>query len=306
MSKKTAFALFFLSLVCNWSCKNHKKITGPVTLKFNLEKGSRFGYNALMKMRLTENISGQQIDVANQMGFGYEFEVRDDSAGWKILSSTFRRIYLNLNAGGQSIHIDTDSTQSDTTTPSGMMTRIYSSLMGGQFSFTMDGQGNVGRVFGMQEMIRKMAQSINPGNPEPLMLNISKSIDENNFRQNIEQSFKIYPDHPVKEGEQWTGSLVTVSNGLTIQFRNIYTLQSIKDDIAHIKVDARLSSRADTSYSGASQVVGEMHGETDCDIETGIPLKSRMDMQINMVVGVKGQQIPVKMHISMETTGKKE
>jgi len=261
-----------------------------------------------MNMRITENISGQQIDVANQMGFGYEFQVKDDSAGWKILNSTIKRIYMNINAGGQSIHIDTDSSQPDTTTPSGMMTRIYSSLVGGQFSFTIDGQGKVGRVFGMQEMIQKMAQSINPNNPESLILNISKSIDENNFRQNIEQSFKIYPDHPVKPGDQWTGSLATVSSGLTIQFQNIYTLKSISiiDDIAHIAVNAKLSSGADSSHSGASQVTGEMNGETDCDIETGIPLKSRLDMQVNMVVGVKGQQIPVKMIISMDATGKKE
>jgi len=276
-----------------------------ITLKFNLGKGSKLDYTGSVDMNISENVMGNNVNVQNKMRMGYLFEVLNDSAGWKTLNSTISRISMDMNANGQSLKFDTDSSVSDTTGPSGMMMKIFGAMKGGQFSFTMDEKGNVGEVRGMKEMMEHTLTKINVPNAEMIMQNMGKSFDADNFKQNLEQSFAMYPDKPVKPGDTWTRTSSLNSNGMPIKMENTYTLNSVSGNIADVKVSSKLSSGTEGSSMGVKELTGTLTGDTHYDIASGVPLDGSMQMKMNMKVSAQGQEIPVNMVMTMTTLGKK-
>jgi hypothetical protein len=295
-------ASLFLFMSCGPSSPGNGN---AITLKFNVGKGAKFNYTANVGMHITENVMGQTMNMENKIGMGYIFEVEKDSAGWKTLTSTINKISMDVNAGGRSLKFDTDSSLSDTAGPEGMMSKIFGAMKGGQFSFTMDEKGHVGSVYGMKEMMERMVSRLNVPNAEMIMQSMGKSLDEANFKQNIEQSFAVYPDKPVKPGDTWVRTLNINSNGLPVKYDNTYTLNSVTGSNANVKVSSKISSGADSSTTGAKDVNGTMTGDMNYDIPTGIPLTGDLNMKMNMKVSAQGQEMPVNMDMKMTITGKK-
>ncbi|MBS1916340.1 MAG: hypothetical protein JST87_08675 [Bacteroidetes bacterium] len=276
-----------------------------ITLKFNLGKGSKMDYSGTVDMHISENVMGNNINVQNKMRMGYLFEVTNDSAGWKTLNSTISRISMDMNANGQSLKFDTDSATSDTTGPTGMMLKIFGAMKGGQFAFTMDDKGHVGEVTGMREMMEHALANINVPNSDMIMRNMGKSFDASNFKQNLEQSFAMYPDKPVKPGDTWTRTSSINSNGMPVKMENTYTLNSVSGNVADVKVSSKLSSGADSSSTGVKELTGTMTGDTHYDVSTGVPVDGNMEMKMTMKVNAQGQEIPVNMVMNIASTGKK-
>ena len=306
MNNKIFSALIFTCFILLLGCGNNPTSGGnAITLKFNLTKGSKYNYNIQMNMHVSESVMGNNVNVENKMGMGYTFEVINDSAGWKTLTSTISRISMDVNAGAQSIKFDTDSATTDTAGAAGMMSKIFGAMKGGQFSFTMNDKGRVGEVSGMKEMMQRMMGSINVPNAEMIMQSIGKSFDEANFKQNIEQSFGTYPDKPVKPGDTWTRTQTIISNGLPIKSENTYTLNSVTGDNANVKVSSKLSAGADSSAAGIKGMDGTTTGEMSYNIPLGVPTSGKLNMKLNMKVSAQGQEIPVNMDMKMIITGKK-
>ncbi|HLK30946.1 MAG TPA: DUF6263 family protein [Puia sp.] len=297
-----AFISFALLIACGASSPNNGN---TIILKFNLKKGQKFDYYLNMDMNMIESVMGQTMNIDNKFGIGYIFEAEKDSNEWKTITSTINRINMDINAGGKSMKFDTDNPVSDTAGPGGMMSKIFGAMKGGQFTFTMDEKGHVGNVYGMKEMMERMISNLNVPNAEAIMQGMGKSFDESSFKQNIEQSFAIYPDKPIKPGDTWVRTMNIASNGLPVKYENTYTLNSVTGNTANIKVSSKLSSGADSSASGAKDVNGTMTGDMNYDIPTGIPLNGKLNMKMNMKVAAQGQEIPVNMVMIMTTTGKK-
>ncbi|HLY69604.1 MAG TPA: DUF6263 family protein [Puia sp.] len=299
-----AFFLFNALIGCNGGGSKSTPASGDaIVLRFNVDKGIKFDYIMTMAMNMDQNVMGNTMHMTNKMKVGYIFEVTNDSAGWKTLNSTIDRIGMNVNAGGMSINFDTDSAMIDTTGPAGIMGKVFGAMKGGQFTFTMNEKGQVGSVRGMKEMMEKITEKENAPDAQMMMQSMGKAFDENNFKQNISQSFAVYPDNPVKQGDSWTKTLNINSNGIPMKSENTYTLQSVDGNKATIKVAAKISSADSTVTEAISNLSGTMDGTSVYEISTGMLTSGDMDMKMN--VKTQQQPTPVLMDIKMTMTGKK-
>jgi len=256
-----------------------------------------------MAMNVDQNVMGNSMHMTNKMKVGYIFEVTNDSSGWKTLNSTINRIGMNVNAGSMSINFDTDSAMTDTTGPAGIMGKVFGAMKGGQFTFTMNEKGQVGQVSGMKEMMEKIMEKENMPNAQMIMQSMGKAFDENNFKQNISQSFAVYPDNPIKPGDSWTKTMNINSNGIPMKSENTYTLTSVDGDKANIKVAAKISSADSTTTEAISNLSGTIDGTSVYEISTGMLVSGDMDMKMN--VKTQQQPTPVTVDIRMMMTGKK-
>jgi hypothetical protein len=296
--------LFIAFIGCNSGGNKTSSASGnAIELKFNLSKGIKFDYAMVMAMNMDQNVMGNAMHITNKVKMGYIFEVTNDSSGWKTVNSTIDKIGMNVNAGAVNINFDTDSAISDTTGPAAMMGKVFGAMKGGQFSFTMNEKGQVGEVRGMKEMMEKIMEKENTPNGQMIMQNMGKAFDENNFKQNISQSFAVYPDKPVKPGESWTKTLNINSNGIPMRSENTYTLQSVDGDKANIKVTAKISSADSTTDNAVSGLTGTMDGTSSYEISTGMLVSGDMDMKMN--IKTQQQPTPVAVNIKMTMTGKK-
>jgi hypothetical protein len=256
-----------------------------------------------MAMNMDQNVMGNPMHMTNKMKVGYIFEVTNDSAGWKTVNSTIDKIGMNVNAGAVSINFDTDSAMTDTTGPTAMMGKIFGAMKGGQFTFTINEKGQVGQVSGMKEMMEKIMEKETTPNAQMIMQSMGKAFDENNFKQNISQSFAVYPDNPVKPGDSWTKTMNINSNGIPMKSENTYTLQSVDGDKANIKVAAKISSADSTTADAVSNLSGTIDGTSIYEISSGMLVSGDMDMKMN--VKTQQQPTPVVVDIKMTMTGKK-
>jgi hypothetical protein len=300
--KKVFSAISIFAFFVLLSCNNTPGKSGDaIDLKFNLAKGDSYDYNMDMNMSMKGNINGQAMNVTNKMAMGYHFGVTGDSAGWKKISSTISRIAMNINAGsGVNINYDSDKPVDTSDMVNGTMGKVLGAMKGGEFTFTMNDKGQIGSVTGITEMMNKMMASV--PNAGAMAGSMGSAFNEDNFKQNIQQAFGMYPSKPVKPGDTWTSVMNTNNAGMSIKMNNTYTLESVSGDNANIKVNSKITSPSGDSTVGIN---GNMTGTMKYDVPTGVPVDGDLDMMMNMNVNQGGQSMPMNMDIKMKITGKK-
>jgi hypothetical protein len=280
------------------SCNNTSKNNDAITLKFNPANDSSYNYNVDMDMTMSGNAHGMPITIKNKTAMGYDFAAVGDSSGWKKLTATISRIAMHLNSNGVNMDFDTDIKPDSSDMVSGMMGKMFGTLKGGKFGFTMNEQGKIGSVTGINDMMQRILTSSDISNAASMSAELNNVFNEENFKQNMQQSFGMYPDKPVKPGDTWTNTMDMSNQNIPMKIENTYTLQSVNGNTANVKVNAKISSP-----SGSS--TGTLNGNMQFDVSTGLPTDGDLAMNMNMTVNTGGQLVPMSTDIKMKITGKK-
>jgi len=282
-------------------CGNKSQNADAIILKFNLPNGSSYNYNVDMDMSMNGNINGQSLNMKDKMAMGYDFAAVGDSSGWKKITATISRISMHLNSNGVNIDFDSDLKPDSSDMASGTMGKIFGALKGGQFRFTMNEQGKIGSVTGINDLMQRILSSVSLGNTASAAAQMNSTFNEENFKQNIQQSFGMYPDKPVKPGDSWINTMEMNNQGMPMKIDNTYTLKSVSGNTANVKVDSKISSPG----SNSTGINGTMKGNMKFDIPTGLPTDGDLDMSMSMTMNTGGQVVPMNTSIKMKITGKK-
>ena len=289
------FSFLFLVLVFS-NCNNAP--TEGVTVKLRLQKGDRFEQVMHMQMKMQQPMMGQTVEMTNGIGFTYHFEVVDDSAGWKKLSSTITRVQVDLTGMGQNMHYDSEAA-ADTTAATDLMANMFGSLKGSAFYFTVNDEGKVGQVSGFDSLQQKMGSTV----PD---VSAQKPFDEEGFRQNLQQSFAAYPPHPVKVGESWSRDMDMLMEGMKVNSVNTFTLQSATANDAVIKVQSDLKSDGSSQVKGSEMsMTGRSDGTITYDMKSGMPTTGTVSTTMNMKIMSEGKEVPMSMNMQTTIEGKK-
>jgi len=290
-------------------CCNEASTANGINLKFNLQKGDHFLYSIGMDMHARQQVMGKDMDVNTKMDIGYTFDVTGDSAGWKKVNATISKIAMNMDAGGMQIKFDSDNpSATDSTSPMGKIGQVFGAMKGGQFGFTINEKGEVGTVTGIRDMMEHALSTLgNPTTSAAMMAGLSKSFDENQFKENLQQSFGIYPDKAIKPGDSWHKTMNVNNAGIIMKTDNTYTLESVENNNAQIKMTSKISSVSDSTQLMGTQMDmdGTMDGTMQFDIATGMPIKGVNNMQLNMKVKNQGTEMPMNMSLTLNISGKK-
>lgn len=307
MNKPLLIAAVFIASILFMGCPAGKNADG-YTFKFNMQKGSKFDYAMNMDMNMKQSMMGKEMTMKSKMTMGYLFEVTNDSAGWKTVAATISKIAMDMNAGEMAMKFDTDNLDADTSGPMAMVGKIFGGMKDGKFVFTIDENGTIGEVHGFNEILQRSITAANIPNADMVIQSMGKSFDENQFKQNMQQSFNIYPGKPVKVGENWTKNTTLNNSGMLMKMDNTYTLESVTGDDAVIKVASKITSGMDSTAMSGTQVNmnGTMSGNMNYDIVSGLPKKGDMDMKMSMKVTSQNMDMPIDMDMKMTFTGTKK
>ncbi len=289
------------------SCRT-AKINNGYTFKFNMSEGTRFAYVTNMDMNMKQNMMGTDMTTNNKISLGYNFRVMSDSAGWKNIDATISQIAIDLNVGSIVMKYNSQVPGTDTADFSRTMTKIFDAIQGEHISFTINDTGYIGEVRGMKEMMQKaMLNAKNMANDDVLMGAMSASMDDSKFKQSLQQIFDVYPAIPVKAGDSWTKSRIVNNNGIEMKTDNIYTLQSVNNDTAYLKVVSKIVSAADSTALMGMEIDmnGAMNGNMQYDLPTGLPQRGTMNTKMNMKMKMQGTDMPMEMDMKMTFKGTK-
>jgi len=290
-----AFAVVMLA-----GCHNNNG--AAITLKFAAGKGTKFNYTTVTDMTMQQAIMGSDVKVTTKITMGYVFSVTNDSAGWKTIDATINKVAMDFNANGEAMQYDSDNPGIDSISPMGKMGAVLGALKGGQFSFTINENGEVGQVTGMKEMLQQKLPAA-PGGQSDGMAGV---FTEDIFKNNLAQSFSVYPGKPVKEGDTWNKSTLVDITGSKARLDNTYTLETVEGGTAKIKMVSKISADGATPAQGVTiSMSGDAKGTSAMDIATGITLNSENIMTVDAKANAQGQQSAMKAELKMTTTGKK-
>jgi len=219
-----AFLLHSLFQACSSADKE------AVVLKFNLQKGKTYNYS--MNVDMDNEVQGQKM--SSDMNFNYEIAVTDDLNGIKTLSTTYRRIVMNMDAPGMNVEVDTDEPLKDSANsgnPMNMMGKMFHALKGKSFQMKVSEEGQIVEVVGMQELTEAMVSSVSADEQMKNMMRqmFASQFSEENIKQSFSQAFNIFPKKAVKVGDKWDRE-VTTKGMIAGQFKTTYTVKEINAD----------------------------------------------------------------------------
>ncbi|HVX50379.1 MAG TPA: DUF6263 family protein [Chitinophagaceae bacterium] len=309
MKIKILVAITTLALAALAGCKGGS-FGEAVDFKFNVAKGTKFTYGITMDMNMNQAVMGQNMKVNSKIAMGYQFEVLDDSAGWKRLSTTISRFAMHMNANGMNMDFDTDEPENDSTgdgSPMEKVGKILGALKGGQFVFTMNGDGQIGEITGIKDITSKILARMPAEDTAIAAQSLEKTFNEESFKQNMQQSFAMYPGKAVKPGDTWTKTMNMISNGMPMKLENTYTLQSVEGDSIKVAVASKITADGLSSIMPGMDIsmTGDMKGLNTFNKTSGMPVSGDDNMTIDMKMKMQGQEVPMKMDMKMTMAGKK-
>jgi hypothetical protein len=152
------------------------------------------------RAKTTTSMMGQRIPSDVTMETAAQIDVsKPDDKGNKTIKFTYKRVTQTVDAGGMRMSFDS-AKKDQTPSPLASMGK----MVGSTITMTVDKDGKVTKVEGVDEMMDKMTE----GNPAAagMMKDMKKQFGPEAMAQMISSSRQFLPEKPVAPGESWTSS----------------------------------------------------------------------------------------------------
>lgn len=240
----------------------------PVELKINMPVGKT--YTTTTKIDAKMKMMG--MDMGTSMEMVFDMTATGKEGDLTNIESSFQSMKMDIPMTGVSY----DSKKDNADSPMGMM----DSIMGKKFTMIMDKQGAVKEVKGMDELFSGIGGGAN-------------------MKNNFGQGMAALPSKPVAPGESWDSETEMNNNGMNMKLKNKWTLESVSNGIAHIKVKSTFENGNSEIEGQKVELTGSQSGTVDVEVATGVSVKS--DIVQDMEMSVAGQKMTMKNTISLET-----
>ena len=248
-----------------------------VVLKFNLEKGKTYHY--AMDIDMENEMQGQKM--ASDMNFEYDVQITDEKDGVKTLTTTYRRIAMDMNAPGMRMEIDTDEPLKDTAAgapanPMNMMGRMFHAVKGKSFQMKVNEQGQIVEVTGMDQLAEAMVNSTGADEEmkQSMRQMFASQFSEENIRQSFSQAFNIFPARPVKVGDTWDREM-DMKGLMAGNYKTTYTVKEISGNSVVLDMKSAMA---------IGDMKGSQEGTLRVDARTGLVTEGSMEQKFGGAV----------------------
>ncbi|WP_316802641.1 DUF6263 family protein [Pedobacter nototheniae] len=257
-------------------------------IKQNYPVGKKYDYNITSDQIIKEKVSGQEINLTQNIGTDYTFDITDGKAGDKNVKVIYNRITMKSVAMGNTMVMDSDQGNEDKQNP-------FSGLKGATFNMVFGSDGAIKSVTGINEMLDGMVVKMTSDSSQlkQLKASLSKQFNAEAMKQTMESSFKLYPEKPVKIGDTWTVD-TKMQMSMPIETNTTYVLKEVNDGIATLNVKGTLISKGNFETMGnnmETDLKGTNSGDVQLDVKTGMILNSHLRIEMFGIVKTMGQDI---------------
>src|SRR6266496_3101978 len=192
-----------------------------------------------------------------------------------------------------------------------LVEKMLGSLKGNSIFVVINDKGSVISIDGYKEITDKIMSFIDVNNEtekNKVQAQISGLLGEGFIKNNLEQSFNIFPDSALYAGDSWT-KRDTESTELKLNLTTAYTLESVKDSIAEIKSASEINNvntAADLmGYSATVNFKGTEKGTIKIDLRTGLLLNQKSTINVKGTVELNATKVPVIIKMTREIVARK-
>ncbi|MCY6355232.1 DUF6263 family protein [Clostridium sp. ZS2-4] len=270
--KRVSFIIFVLiSMILFNGCIQKK-----VKLSLKLKKGDSFKIDMLFEQKVTQEIKDRKTEVDSRCNIGYSCFVTDvDENKNATVQVSFDSLNIKSMANnGQTLEYNSG----DPTADMSDLSKVYSTLIGEEFTVKISEDGKIKEVMGIDKIIEKVLKELNIKNSkqqEEIQKMIVEQFGDEALTKQVQNITSVYPDEPVKSGDTWEKK-TDVSSEYPLQAESKYTLVESKDKMSEITVDSKVKTKdnAEPLILGnikiSYDIEGTQKGTLNVDEESGI------------------------------------
>jgi hypothetical protein len=260
-----------------------------IDLSFKPENGSNYLVTSNSDIIINQTMMGQEMKIDMSYGADMLYEILP-SVPNKDLKMTYGKTKMNMSMMGRNISMDSENP--DTTDA---LSKPMHALKGSVITATVSNKGEVVKITGTEELNKKLTDA-SGGNPQTAEM-LKGVIGEKALKSAFEQSFKIYPDKPVKLGDSWI-TTTTIESTYILHSVNTYTLNKIDGNNAVLDVASKLSTNGAQKMetNGMEMNItldGGQKGTMIVDIASGIAVSSQLEQALKGKIEVMGNEVPM-------------
>jgi hypothetical protein len=298
---------FILLFACN-NTHTHTTTEKKYTFKLHLQTGAKYYYTIHNETDVNLSIKDNKVENKNNITVGLIYNINKDSAGNDLFKITFDSFAVVLKNGNKETNLTTANGGEYSLDPT---ERMLASLKDNSIFVTADANGRIISVSGYKEIADKLVSEMNITNEterNQVEGQISSMAGEGFVKNNLAQSFNIFPDSALYVGDSWTKEL-TASTQLGLDLPTVYTLYSVDNNVATIKSASDINtSNQNININGtqaAATLKGNEEGKLRLELNTGMILQADSKVSIKGNIEVMGSEVPVSIKISKQVTAKK-
>ena len=295
-----------------WGCNSKtgdNKHSLKVNVLFHPVQGAKFYYTVTNEMNTELKVNAQKINISKKAEIGMIYEMLKDSAGNRELKVTYDKFHIvTKDKDGNTETWDAEKAEESEE----QMDKVLNYIKGNSLLITVSPKGDVLNVTGTQQINDKIMSGLSTysaGDRAKIQAQLSQLIGETFVKNNLQASFKLFPDSAIAVGSNWTRKAQPTGE-LTFDADNKFTLEGIADDVASVSAKAIIknvhSSGADMFGTGAQvDISGEQTGNFETNVKTGMLLSGKTETTLDGVVNVMNHSVPISIKTNKKISAKK-
>jgi hypothetical protein len=288
MKKQLSWLLLSALLVglLSGSCK--QKGSGQAyALKMQLNKGDKFNQDMDVDLKMNFEIAAQKIGMDMKMDCGIAFEVKNDVPGSKELAMTYTKLNMSTEMKGM------PGAEEMGTAAGPQKNEAMQKIIGKTITFTLNDKNEIVSSVGVENVFWGDSTV-----DETSRKAMEKMFSKEQMNSLFGMMFQMYPDKPVKVGEEWEKEVEVSVSGINMKSKMKYMLESVKDSIAYINIDGDFNGKGDMDINGMQMKMdmnGGQKGQVHIGLVNGYLKGGSYKMTVDGQMDMMGQKIPLKM-----------
>lgn len=258
-------------------------------LHLNLLAGDSYLYSISTDQKMTQEITGNQIEMNQKSNIDYKYTVESNDGESIKIKATCEKMQLSIDYPGNQIEYDSELKGSDSRLAG------LDNITRKSFYLFLDTKGNIYKTEGFKELGDEFKS--NEFGDEFR----SNELIKNLFTDSAlitSLHMDIYPDNPISIGTSWKKlSHLNLMSG-KLQNDINYTLEGTSEDIAWINVKGDISGLVDNS-SFKIDLKGTQTGTLETDLQSGLISDGTIQMEIE--ANIQSLDLVSPMKLSSET-----
>lgn len=298
--KRITSAVILLALIifsaCNSGGKSGAKSDGSkYDLSFSALKGPSFTNTMDMDMRIETEVMGMKMNMNMKMNGGMNFDVLPDSAGLKHLKMTYEDMKMTMDMPALSGMGKGDEMND-------ILRKMLSAFNGFAIEMLVDSSGTIKEVIGREEFrdkLEKSMDSVLEGRSNPQVVqSMQQFYDKEQLQNMVGSMFTMYSNGPVAVGDSWTRNIEQVVNSMKTKNETKYTLVSVKDGVAEIECEGKMSGagspEGEEGFKGEAEITGTQKGTLKMKVANGHMVSGDVKMDMDAKIKANGMKMPMK------------
>jgi hypothetical protein len=267
---------------------------GPVvraeTLRWKFKAGEVVRYTMVQETSQEMKNQAQQAKTSLNQTVDLHWSVKSVSPeGVADMTQTIDRVRTKIQGPGDTFEFDSNSGKAPEGRIAELLTPMLKSLVGAEFSFKMNGRGELSEI----KVPQKLLDSLRQAGPAA---SAGGMFSEEGLKNLISQSSLTMPDTPLEQGKSWTQqSKVPVPMIGTMVLDKTYTYvgPETKDPaLRHITLDTKIKLQPATDANVAVKIKSQAgKGDFSFDADAGRIVTSRVNDKLEMTLSAMGQDI---------------